>query len=123
MKTIENVTIYKCDFCDKKLYRKHAMVNHESKCYNNPENHRACLNGCKYLETRKIEYETGVMDMWGEPLTRVGNTFFCNKFSKYMLHPKVENEELLMYVYDDEEGVEQSSMLKECEEFDNGFVL
>ena len=32
MKEIKNVVVYKCDHCQKKLFRKHAMVNHEIKC-------------------------------------------------------------------------------------------
>lgn len=57
MKTIENITIYKCDFCKKELKRKHAMIKHEKNCLNNPENHKACLNGCMHLE--RVNKEVG----------------------------------------------------------------
>ena len=58
MKIIENITLYKCDFCKKELKRKHAMINHELGCSNNPINIKACMS-CIHLEQIK-------KDVWFE---------------------------------------------------------
>lgn len=36
-----NVTVYKCEFCNKKLYRKHAMIKHEDLCIHNTKKIKA----------------------------------------------------------------------------------
>lgn len=53
MKTIQT-TIYKCDHCGKNYFKKHAAVNHETICKNNPDNFQPCLHGCKYLDREKV---------------------------------------------------------------------
>lgn len=125
MKTIENITIYKCDFCKKELKRKHAMVNHELKCNNNPQNQRPCLNGCKHLEKRPIEYYSGKDEYYsGEPINNSGEAFYCALKEIFIIHPKVDHNERgnnLKWVYFKNEEVEQESMPKECDKFDYGF--
>ena len=56
MKTKENVTVYHCDFCPKKLFVKSAMTRHEKKCSKNPINIRACFD-CINCEEVIIKYE------------------------------------------------------------------
>lgn len=123
MKTIENVTLFRCDFCSKELKRKHAMENHENQCGRNPVNDRPCLNGCVYLETREIEYYTGIDSyISGEPEYRSGTAFYCALKDKFMLHPKLEHKEgiqNLQNVYFQGEEAEQGWMPKECSEYDN----
>lgn len=125
MKTIENVTLYKCDFCKKELKRKHAMANHEVGCNRNPINNRPCLNACTHLSQTEIEYETGIDDYFtGEPQTRKANTFFCSLKKQLMLHPKLEHKESGKYlknVYKNSEEVEQDWMPKDCSSYECEF--
>lgn len=118
MKEIKNVTLYKCDFCKKELKRKHAMVNHELSCSQNPINHRACLNFCIHLEQKSIEYDSGRLEYEdGEPIFKDGKAFFCKKHNKFLLHPKVEGEQLLEWVWHKKEEVQQHNMPITCEDF------
>lgn len=118
MKTIENVTIYKCDFCRKELKRKHAMVNHENRCFNNPENYRICFNGCIHLESKndgkeEIHYISG-----GDDAIRYVNTpnyFFCNKKKIKIYTPQAEFRGLLEEYPETFEY--QEPMPKECKSF------
>ena len=88
MKIIENVTLYKCDFCPKELKRKHAMSNHEERCYKNPENDRPCLH-CQNLEQKEIEFYTGIDTYHGAgPIYRKSKTFYCKAKDILLLHPK-----------------------------------
>ena len=53
MNIIENVTIYECEWCGKKMLRKSSMTRHEKFCTRNPENVsmcRKCENMNVYLE-------------------------------------------------------------------------
>lgn len=124
MKTIENVTLYKCDFCKKEVKRKHAMFNHELKCAGNPLNHRPCLNGCIHLIRKEIEYEIGT-DYRGETHYRKVEGFYCNLKNQFLLHPKLEYREdgkcLKHICYHNEEEIEQDWMPKNCEDFSDGF--
>lgn len=126
MKTIENVTIYKCDFCKKELKRKHAMANHEIKCNCNPVNSRPCLDGCIHLTKKEIEYDSGIDDYYsGEPTNKKGTAFFCSLKSEFILHPKLEhtqNGKYLKNVFYKDEEVEQDWMPKECSSFEYGFL-
>ena len=123
MKIIENITLYKCDFCGKELKRKYAMINHELKCNNNPINNRPCLSGCKHLDTRDINWDIGKDDyITGEPTYHNGKAFYCALHKKFILHPKVENEIGLKFVFDSEyKEVEQEPMPKECNYFNDDF--
>lgn len=122
MKTIENVTLYKCDFCKKELKRKHAMAKHENECYNNPENWRPCFNGCQHLESKndgsiEIHYVAG-----GHHETRHENTpnyFYCNKKQIKIYTPQAEFRGLLKDYPDTFD--DQEPMPKECDDFDDGF--
>lgn len=125
MKVIENITLYKCDFCKKELKRKHAMENHEKACVGNPENKRPCLNGCKFLVQKEIEYDSGVSEYCsGESVYRKGNTFYCEFHQRFMLHPKLEHKEngkWLKHAYFEDEEIEQEWMPKECKEYKYNF--
>lgn len=99
MKTIENITLYKCDFCKKELKRKHAMINHEFKCNCNPINFRACTNGCAFLEREKIDIdiETHFDHINGEHSYKTieVNAFKCTKFDKIMYPYSIEKSSAL----------------------------
>lgn len=123
MKTIENVTIYKCDFCKKELKRKHSMILHEENCINNPQNYRACMNGCKFLERDKIDidYETYYDYETEEQHYRniEVNSFRCSKFDKIMYPFKIEKSNALKKYPKTFEF--QESMPKQCDSFDNSY--
>lgn len=127
MKTIENITIYKCDFCKKELKRKHAMVNHETQCNFNPINLRPCLNGCKHLERKPVILDIGIDDYYsGEPTTRTYNGFYCSLKEIYLLHQKIEHKNEFIkseVTYDEKDNeISQESMPKECNKYnDNPF--
>jgi len=124
MKEINNVTIYKCDFCKKELKRKHAMANHEKKCNNNPENWRACFNGCQHLERKPIILDIGIDNyISGEPEQRTYNGFYCALKKQYLIPAVVQNKDggiNAKHGYDKKgEEVEQYFMPKECESYDD----
>lgn len=126
MKTIENVTIYKCDFCKKELKRKHAMANHELKCNCNPVNFRPCLNNCKYLERKPVILGIGREDYGsGEEITKEYSGFYCSLKNEYLIHPKAEHKNPYIKsevtFNDKDEEITQISMPKECAEFNNGY--
>jgi hypothetical protein len=55
MKVIENITLYKCDYCGKKYQKKHFCEAHELKCASNPANYMACTE-CDHAEKREMKY-------------------------------------------------------------------
>ena len=89
----ENVTLYKCDFCGKKLFRKHAMSNHEEVCFNNPKNFKACMD-CKFLEKIQIDapWNQGHPDYCSNE--KQVSTFNCNKLDKMMFPFSIERKKL-----------------------------
>ncbi len=93
MKITENVTVFKCDFCTKKLYRRHAMVKHEDQCLNNPKNHKACFD-CIFLDKVK----TDVYWMVGSPEyvenSKQASVFKCTKLDKLMFPYSIERRKL-----------------------------
>lgn len=122
MKTIENVTIYKCDFCTKELKRKHAMIRHEENCQSNPENSKAC-HFCEHLE--KIDKEVWFENPYYHPdysISKEGDyrevkVFKCTKLDKLMYPFSIEKRELpnrFPSTYED-----QGPMPKECSDFIN----
>lgn len=121
MKTIENVTLYKCDFCKKELKRKHAMENHEKKCSNNPINSKACYS-CVFLEEAKTNvswvrhYDHGEGTSYFEKEVKC---FKCTKLDKLMYSANIEKGSALIRYPETFEN--QEAMPKECEDFDDGF--
>ena len=79
----ENITIYKCEFCSKQLFRKHAMIRHEDLCGLNPKNHKDC-HDCKFLEKTQIDAPWIVGNHEGAENTKQVNVFKCNKLDKLM---------------------------------------
>lgn len=107
-----NITVYQCEHCKKKLFRKHAMELHEKFCSKNPENYRVCLS-CPFMEEDKIiVYED-------QHTTRYGKGFRCSKINQNIYHPKVEKKLLEKYP---ETFLDQIPMKKECELYRDGFI-
>lgn len=112
MKTIENVTLYKCDHCGKNLQMKHAMIKHEKSCYYNPENTTVCI-GCKFLDKKDIDLYYEMFD--GEHVRSV-NVFYCSKIDSALFPITMDHNKAFEFV-----DVENQPMLKECKEFSNDF--
>jgi len=82
----DNITLYVCEHCARKMFRKHSMVNHEEKCDKNPKNVKACF-GCVHLTTEEVEYEVEYYD--GSDGRKSG-CFKCEKLNKIMYSWKAE---------------------------------
>lgn len=121
MRVVENVTLYKCDFCKKELKRKHAMESHELRCSRNPLNDRPCLN-CPHLDRKEIEFDTGISTYHGsEPIYRKANAFYCKAKDILLLHPKtqyLEGRNSLNWVLVDGEEVQQFDMPTTCDVYE-----
>lgn len=122
MKTIENVTIYKCDFCKKELKRKWSMELHEKLCNNNPVNHKKCLN-CVHLNSEEmdVEFLQGYDYHDGEPdyRTQSVKVLKCDKLDKLMFPWAIEKKELHLkhpITFEDQEP-----MPKECDSFSDNY--
>lgn len=57
MQEIKNVSIFKCDHCGKKYFRKCDTTSHEKWCDRNPANRHKCFQDCKHLVRSEEEYE------------------------------------------------------------------
>jgi hypothetical protein len=114
MKTLENITIYKCDHCSKKLFRKHAMTNHENKCSQNPKNIRACFD-CAMCESVKIKYEPEPQIYDGD--LSESTAFKCMSKNVFMYPPKMEYSEkgIPSYVEYQNEEISQEKMPLTCD--------
>ncbi len=114
----ENVTIYSCEFCKKKMFVKHAMVNHEKWCGNNPENYKAC-HGCIHLEEKEVEYCVRTYTSDGDVYYTDKKTtgFVCAKLGKE-LYPfsaeKLKLPEKYPETFEDKEP-----MPKDCEHYED----
>lgn len=92
MKVLENITIYKCDYCPKWYQLERFANKHEKYCRLNPNNRHACFDYCQHLVKERGE-ESGP---FGRPCQ-----FKCNKLNKYLHsyiaerigHPDVESTE------------------------------
>lgn len=112
MKIKENVTVYQCEHCKRKMFVKSAMERHEKWCDSNPDNAKACV-GCKHLEETRIEwhydsyyYGTGTASSKGVR---------CIKLDKLLYPLKAERKGLPDKYPETFEG--QDPMPKECEHF------
>jgi hypothetical protein len=113
----ENITVYICQHCKKRYFKKNACEKHETICYSNPENFRAC-SGCDHLEetTNKVFF-----DAWDGESSRTFKAFRCKKLDK-MLYPfKVEAKGIIGKYPESFE--EQEPMPKKCEHLTIGGLL
>jgi hypothetical protein len=111
MRIKENITIFICDHCEKRLIVRSAMEKHEKACYRNPENQRAC-SGCFHLKEIEVGYFWDHFD--GEHVTKTKG-FHCSKLDKTLYPYKVEK----MGLPDKhpEHFEDQEPMPKQCEHF------
>jgi hypothetical protein len=113
----ENITVYRCDFCKKKLFVKKAMERHEMYCGKNPENFKRCADGCIHLEEIRVDY--WVEDYHGDGYDKTAKGFRCNKLNK-LLYPTIVEKKGLDIKYPDTFG-NQEPMPKDCEHFENAY--
>jgi hypothetical protein len=111
MKIKENVTVYGCDFCKKKMLVKRAMERHIEFCPSNPENFKKCFYGCKYLEARTVEFYDH-----REETERQSNGYRCSKLDQFLYSLKAER--LGLPDKHPESFEDQKPMPKECEHFE-----
>lgn len=115
MKIRENVTVYSCEFCKKKLFKKQAMELHEKWCDSNPENKKACA-GCINLEDIKIPYTVFGFNGYSEvEENREAKGFRCKHFDKILYPLKVEKKGLALKYPETFEN--QEPMPKECDQW------
>jgi len=84
----DNIILYVCEHCGRKMFRKHSMINHEEKCDKNPKNIKACF-GCIHLQTKMVFYEYG-RSYDGDYLEKESGCFKCVKLNKLMYSWKAE---------------------------------
>lgn len=91
MKVFENVRVYQCEFCKKKLFKKQAMELHEQFCTSNPANWVACA-GCNNLKEEDVFYDIRTDEGFIPGKTK---GFSCTKTGLKLYPPKVERKGLL----------------------------
>ncbi len=109
MKVKTDITIFQCDYCNKKMFRKHSMVKHEQYCGGNSKNWRACSN-CEIMERRPIEYYYDTYDGEGSGTSK---GFYCNKLETFMYPPFIEGR--AVFTKYPEQFENQIPFKKECE--------
>lgn len=107
----ENITVYICQHCKKRYFKKHAAELHEPMCYSNPENVRACSHCVNLEETTNTYY----WDTWNGEASRTVKAFKCKILEKMMYPFKAEKKGLIDKYPESFE--EQIPMPKTCEHF------
>jgi len=87
---VKDVTLYICEYCGKRLIRKHAMIKHESNCPKNPKNIPACFN-CEHCLKEDISYyiDTDANDPDGYIEVKA-TCLKCDNTGQLMYPPKAE---------------------------------
>lgn len=119
MKIKNNVTLYICEHCNKKMQIKNAMIKHEFNCPSNPKNMSAC-SGCIHM----AEGETNVYYSFGPDIpetSRKCKTFHCKKLNKDLYPFKVVRKGLLEKYPESFEGMEQ--MPNKCEHMTSNIIF
>lgn len=112
----ENVTVYRCEHCNKKLFKKQAMELHEKWCSKNPSNAKAC-SLCSFLKETTIEYTVERYNGFGDAsIDKKAKAFQCTKLNK-MLYP-LKVQKLGLDKKYPETFETQEPMPKECEHFE-----
>lgn len=114
MKVLENKTLYKCDFCNKKYQVKRFAEHHEKHCGRNPPNQHKCFQECKFLEKQKEKYDSGD-DYYNEPIMREKTIFICKHSGNRMYSYIAERKGLVSHQED------AIRMPLECGDFKSSF--
>lgn len=93
MLVIENTTIYKCEHCNKKQFRKGDMTRHEKYCKKNPANMHKCFQFCIHLAKSREPIE-GTGDY--EEYSKTRCTFTCKATNKKLYSFIAERRNIVM---------------------------
>lgn len=104
----ENVTIYQCEFCKKKLFAIWAMRKHINWCTKNPKNIKKCME-CKFIQEKKITVNMNGSDF--------KSTAFRCKVLKIGLYPLIVERKGMVERYP-ETFSKQKPMPTECSHFE-----
>lgn len=113
----DNVQVFICEHCGKKLFRKHAMEKHEIVCSYNPKNIPAC-SGCIFLKETQVSvfYESNTE--FGYHETEVNTKgFHCDKKNIGLYPFKVVKKGLLQKYPETFYG--QHQMPEKCDDHKN----
>ncbi len=83
-------TIFKCDHCGKRQFRKCDMVRHEKWCKENPSNKHKCFEMCQHLVKTEEQYIIQGEDGYVSKKT----IFTCNVNSQRMFSFIAERKKL-----------------------------
>lgn len=117
----ENITVYICQHCKKRYFKKYACEKHEVACYSNPENFRACT-GCDHLDEIKNKVPFDTFD--GESF-RTFKSFRCKVFDKILYPFKVEAKGLVEkypFSFEDQEPMPKKCSQHSIEFLRDGYV-
>jgi hypothetical protein len=111
--------VYKCEYCNKMYQRKRFALEHEKICSKNPENKRACLDGCIHLTKKKVEVKDRIDDYYtGEIEYVIRTLFYCDKKKIFLYPPECEYKDNYYTNFYNEED-ENKPMPKECDEYES----
>ena len=120
MKILENITLYKCEYCGKKYQLKHFCELHEKRCPSNPDNYMACIN-CENAVKKEMIFIKEVAyfsENYGVGFTdeeRKINAFWCNAKNHWIYPATKCNNPILQENIIDE--IKNEPMPKECNNF------
>ena len=109
---IEIKTIYKCEFCKKKYFRKYACISHEDFCFHNPVNDRPCFH-CRHL--CKMEKTIYFDNPDGSESESKYSFLYCEAKREFIHSPQTELKGNAYDLGDDS----NYPMPKQCNIFDN----
>lgn len=107
-------TVYSCDHCKKKYFKKHSCEHHEKFCASNPETFPKC-NGCIHFEERNKDVW---YDSYNGGYERRFKSFFCKKRDCGMYPLKALAKDLPNRFPETFEG--EILLPHECEFFEDG---
>lgn len=121
MKIKENVTVYTCDFCKKKMFRKSAMEKHEHECYRNPENEVACNGCCAHLIKKEASVYLG--DNYFGVETHINcELFYCTAKNVFLYPMKTHFKGNAFHQEQIDDGTKPNELMpKECQHFELPF--
>jgi len=116
MKT-EIKEVYKCEHCNKLYQIKRYALEHEKSCSKNPENKKACLDGCTFLIKKDAKVYIGIDHYYtGEPVYENRTLLYCEHKKIFLYPPKSEHKQNYYTEFYDEEN-ENKPMPMTCDNF------
>ena len=82
MKIVKEI-IFRCEFCNKPMFNKGAMILHERMCKKNPKNRHECFKYCRHLEKKSEQIEDEDGDVIGG-----GYSLYSYKLERFKANKK-----------------------------------